>query len=545
MVGEGLITKEDALDPKRIPADSLPQLLQPVFEQEAKLAAEKKDLLLTKGVNAGPGAATGKICFHASEAEALCNANPGIELILVRNETTPEDIRGMKVAKGILTAFGGAASHAALVSRQMGKACICGCAELNIDYCHGTVKVKGRSFKQGDYLSIDGFTGEVFEGKISTVPSEVFRVLIDKSLEPDEAEVYPLFEQLMAWADEYRRLGVRTNADLPAQALQAIAFGAEGIGLCRTEHMFFDHIAEFREMILAESLEDREAALAELLPFQRADFDGLFRAMDGRPVTIRLLDPPLHEFLPHERAEQENLAGKMGMEIGDVLRRVAELSEANPMLGHRGCRLGIVYPEITRMQARAIFEAACNVKKDSIQVRPEVMIPLAGFSTEFENQEKIVRQTAEEVFAEKGLKVDYLVGTMVEVPRAALTAEEIAKHAEFFSFGTNDLTQTCLGMSRDDYAGFINYYRENDIVPADPFQTIDREGVGRLMQIGVEGGRKGRPDIKLGICGEHGGEPASVSFCHQVGLDYVSCSPLRVPIARLAAAQAAVSEKKS
>jgi len=544
MVNEGLITQEMALDAKRIPADGLTQVLQPVFQPEDKKKAEQENRLLTTGVNAGPGAATGRICFHASEAEALHQSDPHVELILVRNETTPEDIRGMKVAKGILTAFGGAASHAALVSRQMGKACVCGCSELDISYRDSTVTVKGKNFKDGDYISIDGFTGEVFSGKIKTVPSEVVRVLIDKTLEPEEAEIFQLFQQLMAWADEYRKLGVRTNADLPAQALQAVAFGAEGIGLCRTEHMFFDHIDEFREMILADTLEDREAALAKLLPFQRSDFEGIFRAMDGRPVTIRLLDPPLHEFLPHERSEQEHLAQKMGIVIDDVLRRVEELKESNPMLGHRGCRLGIVYPEITRMQARAIFEAACEVKKSGIEVQPEVMIPLAGFITEFRNQEDVVRQTAAAVFEEKGIELDYLVGTMVEVPRASLTAEQIATRAEFFSFGTNDLTQTCLGMSRDDYTGFINDYRERDIVPADPFQTIDTDGVGQLMRLGVERGRRSRPDIKLGICGEHGGEPASVMFCHKVGLHYVSCSPLRVPVARLAAAQAAVADRK-
>jgi pyruvate,orthophosphate dikinase len=348
----------------------------------------------------------------------------------------------------------------------------------------------------------------------------------------------------MTWCDEYRKLGVRTNADQPNQAQQAIAFGAEGIGLTRTEHMFFDHIDEFRTMILAETLEDREAALVKLLPFQRGDFKGIFEAMGGRPVTIRLLDPPLHEFLPHEEKAQEELAEKIGISADKVKQRVADLHENNPMLGHRGCRLGIVYPEITRMQARAIFEAACEVKKAGGDVHPEVMVPLAGFSTEFRDQEKVVRETATKVFEEQGIEVDYLVGTMVEVPRAALTAEQIAEHAEFFSFGTNDLTQTCLGISRDDYAGFINEYRERDIVPADPFQTIDKDGVGRLMKLGVEGGRKGRPGIKLGICGEHGGEPASVMFCHELGLDYVSCSPLRVPVARLAAAQAAVAEKK-
>jgi pyruvate,orthophosphate dikinase len=346
----------------------------------------------------------------------------------------------------------------------------------------------------------------------------------------------------MSWVDEHRRLRVRTNADEPKQALEAIAFGAEGIGLCRTEHMFFDHIDDFREMILADTLADREKALVKLLPHQRKDFDGIFRAMQGKPVTIRLLDPPLHEFLPHSGAEQSELSKKIGVPADTIARRVQELHEFNPMLGHRGCRLGIVYPEITRMQARAIFEAAADVKQAGIEVLPEVMIPLAGFATEFRDQEKIVRETAEKVFAERGVRFQYLVGTMVELPRAAICADQIAKSAEFFSFGTNDLTQTTLGMSRDDYGSFINEYREKDIIGSDPFQTIDRDGVGGLMKIAVKGGQAARPDIKLGICGEHGGDPASVHFCHEIGLNYVSCSPFRVPIARLAAAQAAVAE---
>jgi pyruvate,orthophosphate dikinase len=451
----------------------------------------------------------------------------------------------MKVAQGILTAFGGASSHAALVSRQMGKSCIVGCGELNIDYEAGTVTVKGKVLKEGDMIAIDGFTGEVFEGAVETRPSEILQVLISKSLKPEEAETFKRYEQLMKWVDEHRELKVRTNADEPKQATEAIAFGAEGIGLCRTEHMFFDHIDDFREMILASNLEDREKALAKLLPHQRKDFDGLFRAMAGRPVTIRLLDPPLHEFLPHEHAEQADLAGKLGITAEVIARRVAELHEFNPMLGHRGCRLGIVYPEITAMQARAIFEAACDVKKSGVEVHPEVMIPLVGFLAEFRNQEKVVRDQAEKVFAEKGVKVDYLVGTMIELPRAAVCADQIAKHAEFFSFGTNDLTQTTLGISRDDYGGFINHYKENDIIPSDPFQTIDQDGVGALMKQGVKGGRSTREDIKLGICGEHGGDPASVIFCHEIGLNYVSCSPFRVPVARLAAAQAAVAAGKA
>ncbi len=542
MVNEGLISPTEALNPRRVPTDSLTQLLQPVFAPGA--ASEKRETL-AKGVNAGPGAATGKVCFQPDEAEKLFQKNPEEQIILVRRETTPEDLRGMKVAKGILTAFGGAASHAALVSRQMGKACVCGCGELEIDYKNSQMKVGDKVIKQGDYISLDGFSGEVFAEQIPTVPSEVIRVLVDQSLAAKDAPVFQRYFQLMSWADRYRRLEVRTNADQPDQASQAVAMGAEGIGLCRTEHMFFDHIDEFRTMILADTLEEREKALEKLLPFQRADFDGLLRAMDGRPVTIRLLDPPLHEFLPHEAEGQADLAKKIGTTAEKVAQRVHELSESNPMLGHRGCRLGIVYPEITRMQARAIMEAACDVMADGIDVHPEVMVPLAGSLEEFKDQEAIIRETAAQVFQEKSVTPDYMVGTMIEIPRAALTADEIAERAEFFSFGTNDLTQTCLGISRDDYAGFINEYLEKDIMPNDPFQSLDQTGVGKLMKMGVEGGKATRPDIKLGICGEHGGDPASVFFCHDVGLKYVSCSPLRVPIARLAAAQAAVAEMES
>ncbi len=545
LVKEGVIDKEDAINPKRIPADDLNQLLRPVFDPESKQKASAAGRLLGKGINAGPGAASGKICFHASDAEEQWLKDNRVRLILVRRETSPEDLRGMKIAEGILTAFGGASSHAALVSRQMGKACIVGCGDLNIDYHAGTVIVKGKTLKAGDWISIDGFTGEVFAGEVETRPSEILQVLISKSMKPEQSETYQRYADLMGWVDEARKLRVRTNADEPKQALEAIAFGAEGIGLCRTEHMFFDHIDDFREMILATTLEGREKALAKLLPHQRRDFDGLFRAMQGKPVTIRLLDPPLHEFLPHTEKEQSELAKKIGTSYEAIARRVQELHEFNPMLGHRGCRLGIVYPEITRMQARAILEAACDVKKSGIDVSPEVMIPLAGFATEFQDQEKIVRETAAQVFAEKKIEVPYLVGTMIELPRAAVCADQIAKQAEFFSFGTNDLTQTTLGMSRDDYAGYINHYREHDIIANDPFQTIDVDGVGALMKQAVAGGRKSRPDIKLGICGEHGGDPASVMFCHDIGLNYVSCSPFRVPIARLAAAQAAVLEKKA
>jgi pyruvate,orthophosphate dikinase len=544
LVDEGKITDAEALSQKRIPADDLNQLLQPVFDQAGKKKAQDSGRSLTKAINAGPGAATGQIVFHADDAEKKYLADPKLELILVRRETTPEDLRGMKVAKGILTAFGGASSHAALVSRQMGKVCVVGASDLTIDYEAATVSVAGQTLKEGDWISIDGFTGEVFAGKVDTKPSEVIQVLINKSMKAEESPTYQRFAKLMTWADKHRTLKVRTNADSPKDATAAMAFGAEGIGLCRTEHMFFDHVDEFREMILAGDLPQRQKALAKLLPFQREDFAGLFQAMQGRPVTIRLLDPPLHEFLPHDHNAQSALGEKIGIPVDIIARRVHELHESNPMLGHRGCRLGIVYQEITAMQARAIFEAACDVKKSGVDVKPEVMIPLVGYLTEFKDQEKVIRAQADAVFKEKGIKVDYLVGTMIEVPRACAVADQIASGAEFFSFGTNDLTQTTLGMSRDDYGGFINYYKEHDIVPNDPFQTIDQHGVGALMKMGVEKGRSVRKDLKIGICGEHGGDPASVIFCHGAGLDYVSCSPFRVPIARLAAAQAALADKK-
>jgi len=545
LVNEGLITDEEALEKKRIPADSLNSLLQPIFDPQAEAQAEQSGVLLTTGINAGPGAATGCICFHASDAEEAYENDHNVKLILVRRETSPEDLRGMRIAKGILTAFGGASSHAALVSRQMGKVCIVGCSDLEVDYQAATLTVGDKVLSAGDWISIDGFTGKVFEGQIPTKPSEVVEVLIHKSRKPEESEIYQRYEQLMTLVDKHRRLRVRTNADQPDQAVVAVSFGAEGIGLCRTEHMFFSHLDEIREMILADDSDSRQTAVNKLLPFQREDFEGLFRAMEGRPVTIRLLDPPLHEFLSeHHLQEQPGLAAKLAAGLGisedEVHRRVAGLDESNPMLGHRGCRLGIVYPEITAMQARAIFEAAAAVQKEGVVVHPEVMIPLVGFVTEYRNQEAIVRREASAVFQETGVSVEYLVGTMIEVPRAAICADQIAEVAEFFSFGTNDLTQTTLGMSRDDYGGFIDYYRGHDIVPADPFQTIDQDGVGRLMQTGVDGGRSTRSDLKIGICGEHGGEPASVMFCHEIGLDYVSCSPFRVPVARLAAAQAAL-----
>jgi len=538
MVGEKLIGEREAL--ARIEPDQLNQLLRPIFDQAEKQTAVKAGRLLAKGLNAGPGAATGRIVFNSVDAEAW--AKRGEKVILTRIETSPEDIKGMNAAEGILTARGGMTSHAALVARQMGKVCVAGCGELLIDYGRHDMTVKGRTLKEGDWLSIDGSTGEVIEGKIDTRPSEVLRVLIEKTLAPAKAPVYQTFAKVMAWADKFRTLKIRTNADQPDQSRNAVAFGAEGIGLCRTEHMFFGEgkIGPMREMILADTLDERRAALAKLLPLQRKDFAGIFEVMDGRPVTIRTIDPPLHEFLPHEEKGQREIAVEMGIPYEKVKERVESLHEFNPMLGFRGCRLGIIYPEITEMQARAIFEAAADTKKKGIGVEPEVMIPLVGHVKELADQEKLVRATAAAVMKEKGVTFKYLVGTMIEIPRGAVTADEIATVAEFFSFGTNDLTQTTLGVSRDDAARFLVPYVEKEIYAKDPFEVLDRDGVGQLMRMAVERGRKTRPGIKLGICGEHGGEPSSVEFCHQIGLNYVSCSPFRVPIARLAAARAAL-----
>ena len=454
----------------------------------------------------------------------------------------------MIAAAGILTSRGGVSSHAALVARQMGKVCVCGAAEFEIDYKARTVKIAGKTFKEGDYLSINGTTGEVFAGELKTAPSEIVKVLVDKKLYPRKSRDFKNFSKLMEWCAKVTKMTVRTNADSPSQVATAIAFGASGIGLCRTEHMFFSHLAEIREMILARDPAIRQDAVSKLLPFQREDFAGLFRAMDGRPVTIRLLDPPLHEFLSERHLEEqpglaEALATQLDISVEEVRSRTAELHEENPMLGHRGCRLGIVFPEITAMQARAIMEAAVEVQADGITVHPEVMVPLVGYQTEIDHQAAIVREAADAVFAETGTTISYQIGTMIEVPRAALRSDEIAETAEFFSFGTNDLTQTSLGMSPDDYGGFIGHYRENDIVPHDPFQSIDQGGVGRLIELGVAGGRSTRSELKIGICGEHGGDPASVMFCHRAGLNYVSCSPYRVPIARLAAAQEALASE--
>ncbi|MEI7907356.1 MAG: putative PEP-binding protein, partial [Bacteroidota bacterium] len=448
--------------------------------------------------------------------------------------------------EGILTAFGGMTSHAALVARQMGKVCIVGCSSIEVDYKALSMKVAGKIINQGDWISIDGSTGEVIEGKIPTKPSEVMEVLISKTLNPKKAPIYENFAKIMAWADKYRVLKIRTNADQPDQAVNAVAFGAEGIGLCRTEHMFFGEgkIMPMREMILADDVDQRKKALAKLLPLQREDFEGIFRAMDGLPVTIRTIDPPLHEFLPHDKEMQQTIAKEMGIRFEKVQRRVQELHEFNPMLGFRGCRLGIIYPEITEMQSRAIFEAAANVMKEGKEVFPEIMIPLVGNVLELDHQAKLVHKIAKDVMTERKMKFKYHVGTMIEVPRGALTADKIADVAEFFSFGTNDLTQTTIGISRDDSGRFLLPYVEMDIYAKDPFEAIDREGVGELMKIAVEKGRSKKPRLKIGICGEHGGEPSSVEFCHQIGLDYVSCSPFRVPIARLAAARAALKEVK-
>ncbi len=545
MVKEKLISKEDAIS--RIEPNQLNQLLRPIFDQNQKNKAISEGKLLAKGLNAGPGAASGKIALSAQDAEEM--AAKGDTVILVRIETSPEDIKGMNASEGILTARGGMTSHAALVARQMGKVCVAGCGTLKINYKERTIGVEGKNdiVREGDYISIDGSTGEVIKGKLETKPSEVIQVLISQTMQPKESSVYKTYSSLMKWADEIRRMKVRTNADQPDQARNAIAFGAEGIGLCRTEHMFFggDRITSVRKMIVSDTVEERKAALAELLPSQREDFEGIFEAMKGKPVTIRTLDPPLHEFLPHSEKEIAELAEHLGITQSKLKAKIESLHEFNPMLGFRGCRLGVVFPEITEMQARAIIEAAVNVSKKGISVKPEIMIPLVGHVNEFKLQEDIVRRVAKEVMNEKGKKISYLVGTMIELPRAALTADEIATRAEFFSYGTNDLTQTTFGLSRDDAGKFLPIYVEKEILPSDPFEALDQSGVGQLVEIGTQKGRSVRKDLKVGICGEHGGEPSSVEFCHRTGLDYVSCSPFRVPIARLAAARAVINEKKT
>jgi pyruvate,orthophosphate dikinase len=520
MLREGLINDKTAL--LRLEPQKLDELLHPVFDTEA-LA---KTTVLAKGLPASPGAATGQIVFFPEDAEIW--AAEGKQTILVRVETSPEDLKGMAVAKGILTARGGMTSHAAVVARGMGKCCVSGAGTVKIDYRAKTMTANGKVFKEGDWISLNGSTGQVLEGKIKTMAAE---------LSGDFAEVMKL-------ADKFTRMKVRTNADTPRDSKVAREFGAQGIGLCRTEHMFFegDRIMAMREMILAQDETGRRKALEKLLPIQREDFEGIFEAMQDLPVTVRLLDPPLHEFVPHEEANQLEMAKELGISANEVKSRVHDLHEENPMMGHRGCRLGITYPEITEMQARAIIEAAVNLKKKGIKSYPEIMIPLIGTVEEFKNQEKIVRATAEKVFAEMGEKVDYMVGTMIEIPRACLTANDIAQAAEFFSFGTNDLTQMTFGYSRDDAGKFLPVYVENGILKNDPFQVLDQQGVGQLVRMGVEKGRSTRKNLKVGICGEHGGEPSSVEFCNSVGMDYVSCSPFRVPIARLAAAQAVLKQ---
>jgi pyruvate,orthophosphate dikinase len=539
LVTEGLIRPEEAI--MRIEPEQLNQLLRPIFDAAEKDEAIRQGRFLAKGLNAGPGAATGKAVFTARDAEEW--RKRGEQVILIRIETSPEDIKGMDAAEGILTARGGMTSHAALVARQMGKVCVAGCGSLEISYSSRSMEVDGKVVKQGDFISIDGTTGEVILGKIMTKPSDVVRAFVNKERLTDTSPVIATFEKLMQWSDKFRTMKVRTNADQPDQSTVAMAFGAEGIGLCRTEHMFFggDRIDAVREMILANDVGGRRKALAKLLPMQRADFAGIFRVMGGRPVTIRTLDPPLHEFLPHSEHEIQALATSIGIPAEHILRRIEQLREFNPMLGHRGCRLGIVFPEITEMQARAIFEAACIVKKEGGEVVPEIMIPLVGYAAELREQAKIVRAAAEEVFAEEGIRIEYLLGTMIELPRAAVAADEIAGIADFFSFGTNDLTQTTLGVSRDDAGLFLPRYIEMGIIERDPFQTLDVKGVGPLLEMAVRKGRGVKKNLKIGICGEHGGDPASIAFCAALGLDYVSCSPFRVPIARLAAAQAALA----
>ena len=520
MLQQGMIDEKTAL--LRVSPDRLNDLLHPIFDPQALRAAKA----IARGLPASPGAGSGQIVFFADEADEW--ARQGREVILVRQETSPEDLRGMSVAKGILTARGGMTSHAAVVARGMGKCCVSGAGAVHVDYKARTLTIGGQTYGEGDWLSLNGSTGEVYAGRIAT----------------KDAELSGDFGALMVLADRYKRLEVRTNADTPQEAAVARNFGATGIGLCRTEHMFFEgeRINAVREMILADDEAGRRKALAKLLPMQRGDFEGLFRAMSGLPVTIRLLDPPLHEFVPHDEAGQRVMAAEMKVSPGKIKMRVEELHEFNPMLGHRGCRLGITYPEITEMQARAIFEAALDAKAKGFDVKAEIMVPLVGTVREFNAQAAVIRSTAAQVFAERGATLHYMLGTMIETPRAALIADSIGKQAEFFSFGTNDLTQMTLGFSRDDAGKFLPDYLKSGMYEHDPFRSIDQKGVGLLVAMAVEKGRSVRPDIEIGVCGEHGGDPASVAFFHRAGLDYVSCSPFRVPIARLAAAQAAISD---
>ncbi|MFQ5849056.1 MAG: pyruvate, phosphate dikinase [Candidatus Binatia bacterium] len=542
MVEERIISKREAL--LRIEPDHLNQLLRPIFDYEDKQQANKEGRVLARGLPAGPGAATGRIVLHAEDAEGW--RRQGERVILCRIETSPEDIRGIDAAEGIITARGGMTSHAALVARQMGKVCVVGCEALNVDTPAREVRVRDTVLREGDWVSVDGTSGEVIRGEIKTLPSDVLGVLIERRLAPKDSRVYEQFSKLMKWADEAREIGVRTNADQPSQAEVTMAFGAEGIGLCRTEHMFFEggRIGAVREMILAEDEIGRRRALDKLLPIQKGDFKGILKVMGKLPVTIRTLDPPLHEFLPKTERAITDLARVMSIPVETLKEKVESLKEFNPMLGHRGCRMGISFPEITEMQARAIFQAACELRQEGQDPFPEVMIPLVGSREEFRAQKDIVDRVARETMQAYGVKVRYLIGTMIELPRACLVADQIAQEAEFFSFGTNDLTQTCLGLSRDDAGKFLPSYVAQGLFSEDPFVTIDRDGVGALMRVAVEKGRKVRRDIELGICGEHAGDPESVIFCHEIGLDYVSCSPYRVPIARLAAAQAALRNKR-
>ena len=520
LLHEGKIDEKTAI--MRCEPQKLDELLHPVFDKKALTQAK----VIAQGLPASPGAGCGQIVFHADDAQAW-HAD-GHKVVLVRIETSPEDLAGMSAAEGILTARGGMTSHAAVVARGMGKCCVSGVGSLNVDYKAKTVEIDGVVYKEGDYISINGTTGQVYAGEVPT----------------KAAELSGDFKELMDLCDKYTKLQVRTNADTPHDAEVARAFGAKGIGLTRTEHMFFDDqkIIAMRQMILADSAEGREKALAKLLPYQKADFKGILKAMDGLPVNIRLLDPPLHEFVPHDLAGQETMAKEMGVDLQTIQRRVASLAENNPMLGHRGCRLGITFPEITAMQTRAILSAACELKKEGFDPKPEIMVPLIGILYELKQQKAIIQKVAAEVFEEYGVKVDFEIGTMIEIPRAALTADRIATEAEYFSFGTNDLTQMTFGYSRDDIASFLPAYLEKKILKVDPFQVLDQNGVGKLVKYAVEKGRSVRPNLRTGICGEHGGEPTSVKFCAKIGLNYASCSPFRVPIARLAAAQAAVEE---
>jgi pyruvate,orthophosphate dikinase len=541
LVEEGLIDEKEAV--KRVDPNNLTSLLAPIFDKVDLDKAIKAGKVLTSGLNAGPGAASGKITFTAENAVKM--AKKGEKVLLVRHETSPEDIEGMYKAQGILTARGGMTSHAAVVARAMNKPCVAGAGELRIDESTKVMNVGGKTFKEGDWIAIDGFTGKVLDGKLETQPSEIEQIFITGAMKVEDSKLGQHYARLMGWANKYRKLAVRTNADTPHDSEVARKYGAQGIGLCRTEHMFFGgvRIEAMREMIIASTLEERKKALKKLLPFQREDFIGIFRAMEGLPVTIRLLDPPLHEFLPHEEKNQAEVAKNLGISPSQVKEKVDELKEFNPMLGHRGCRLGISYPEITEMQSRAILEAACHLKKEGKSVLPEIMVPLVGHYKELAHQKEIILKTAEEVMKEQGVQVDFRIGTMIEVPRAAITADKIAQEADFFSFGTNDLTQMGCGFSRDDSGSFLpQYVNELGIYDKDPFVALDQEGVGELVKIGIAKGRSTKPNLKVGICGEHGGEPSSVAFCHEVGMNYVSCSPYRVPVAILAAAQIALKK---